>query len=95
MCLLISGYKFYLILRKRRHQLCREKYFKQNGGFLLQQKLSSYGGSVKTKIFTAEELEKATENFSQSRFLDQGGYETVYKGMLLDGSIVATEIKSN
>lgn len=89
MCLFVSGYKSYLILRNRRNQLCRKKYFKQNRGFLLQQKLSSYGTSPKTRIFTAEELEKATDNFSQSRFLGQGGYGTICKGMLLDGSIVA------
>lgn len=77
------------MLRKRRQKLCKEKYFKQNGGFLLQQKLSSSGSSVKPKIFTAEELEKATDNFNHSRFLGQGGYGTVYKGMLPDGSIVA------
>lgn len=43
------------------------------------------------KIFTAEELQEATDNFNESRFFGQGGYGTVYKGMLLDGSTVAVK----
>lgn len=89
LCLFLLGYKLYETIRKRQHQLRKEKHFKQNGGILLQQKLSSHGSSKQAKIFTAEELEKATDNFSESRFLGQGGYGTVYKGMLPDGTIVA------
>jgi len=43
------------------------------------------------KLFTAEELQRATDDYNQSRFLGQGGYGTVYKGMLPDGTIVAVK----
>nr|GEY26971.1 wall-associated receptor kinase 2-like [Tanacetum cinerariifolium] len=70
----------------------RKKYFLKNGGMLLKQQMdSSEGGSVNqsTKIFTTEELEIATKNFSDDRILGRGGYGTVYKGILPNGNIVA------
>ncbi|PPS13326.1 hypothetical protein GOBAR_AA07322 [Gossypium barbadense] len=66
--------------------MLKQKYFKRNGGLLLQQHLFSNEGNVeKNKLFTSKEMEKATNN----RILGQGGQGTVYKGMLIDGSIVA------
>lgn len=65
--------------------------FRQNGGYLLQERVASYGNGEKAKLFTAEELKRATDNFNQSRFLGQGGFGTVYKGMLPDGTIVAVK----
>ncbi|PPS13328.1 hypothetical protein GOBAR_AA07324 [Gossypium barbadense] len=70
--------------------MLKQKYFKRNGGLLLQQHLSSNEGNVeKIKLFTSKEMEKATDNYNENRILGQGGQGTVYKGMLIDGSIVA------
>jgi serine/threonine protein kinase len=76
--------------RKRKLMKLKEKFFEQNGGFLLQQQLSRHNGSVETtQIFTAEELKKATNNYHENRILGQGGQGTVYKGILPDNRIVA------
>jgi serine/threonine protein kinase len=68
----------------------KEKFFEENGGFLLQQQLSRHNRSVETtQIFTTEELKKATNNYHENRILGQGGQGTVYKGILPDNIIVA------
>ncbi|WOL10364.1 PTI1-like tyrosine-protein kinase [Canna indica] len=41
------------------------------------------------KQFTLEELEEATKNFSESNLVGTGTFGSVYKGLLLDGTIVA------
>lgn len=45
-------------------------------------------GSIWFKI---QELEKATNNFSQKNFIGRGGFGLVYKGTLSDGSLVAVK----
>lgn len=77
-------------VKKRKLMKQREKFFLQNGGVLLKQQISSNEQSMKlTKIFTAEELEKATNNYAEDRILGKGGYGTVYKGILRDRQVVA------
>ncbi|KAG8477875.1 hypothetical protein CXB51_027519 [Gossypium anomalum] len=92
LCLVVGGWLLYKFLKKRREVKLKEKFFKRNGGFLLQQQMFSHEGSLeKTKIFTSKELDKATDNFNKNRVLGQGGQGTVYKGMLVDGRIVAVK----
>lgn len=45
-------------------------------------------GSMK---FTLQEIVKATRNFSPSWKIGQGGFGTVYKGRLQDGTLVAVK----
>ncbi|XP_024159286.1 wall-associated receptor kinase 1 [Rosa chinensis] len=76
--------------KKRKFIKLKEKYFQENGGLLLQQQLASHGGAVDTtKIFSAEELQEATNNFHESRVLGKGGYGIVYKGILPDNQVIA------
>ena len=88
---LLLGYSWiYWGLKRRKLIKLKEKFFEQNGGLLLKQQLSNHQMSVETtKIFTTEELKKATNNYDESRILGQGGYGTVYKGVLLDNTMVA------
>ncbi|KAM7481495.1 hypothetical protein LguiB_006078 [Lonicera macranthoides] len=88
--LLISITWLYFSIKRRKNIRLREKFFHQNGGSLLKRQISSNKGSVEsTKVFTVEELEKATNNYADDRILGRGGYGTVYKGILLDKRVVA------
>nr|POF07479.1 wall-associated receptor kinase-like 2 [Quercus suber] len=78
------------VIKKRSEIKLKKKFFEKNGGLLLERQLSSNENNVQnTKLFNSKELEKATDNFSESRILGKGGYGTVFKGMLSDGRIVA------
>jgi len=90
--LLFCSYGLYRLIKRVRQIKQRAKFFKRNGGLLLQQQMTSANGVVEqTKVFTASELEKATDYFNANRILGQGGQGTVYKGMLLDGRVVAVK----
>ncbi|KAL4575572.1 hypothetical protein LXL04_022420 [Taraxacum kok-saghyz] len=80
----------YFGLKKRKLMLLREKFFRQNGGIMLQQRMSRDKGSQdQAKVFTIDELKKATNNYDESRIIGKGGYDTVYKGVLSDNRAVA------
>ena len=90
--LVICAWWLYKVLKRRQKIKYKEKCFKRNGGLLLEQQLSSSEGNVdKTKLFTSKELEKATDRYNENRVVGQGGQGTVYKGMLMDGRIVAVK----
>ncbi|KAI3677565.1 hypothetical protein L6452_36831 [Arctium lappa] len=81
------------VVQRRKLKKLKEKFFKRNGGLLLQQQMSSGKRMVdhQTRLFNAAELEKATEQFNGDRIVGRGGQGTVYKGMLADGRIVAVK----
>ncbi|CAN6229405.1 unnamed protein product [Urochloa humidicola] len=79
-------------IKKRELGRRRAELFRKNGGLLLQQRFStitSQDEGQSAKIFSAEELKGATDNYNESRILGRGGQGTVYKGILPDRTIVA------
>ena len=81
--------------KKRKVNKLKKKFFEQNGGLTLQQRLYSSSSRRQshetTQIFSAEELKKATNNYHESRVIGQGGYGIVYKGILPTKKVVAVK----
>ncbi|KAF7145828.1 hypothetical protein RHSIM_Rhsim04G0079100 [Rhododendron simsii] len=89
--LLIGVIWIYSCINKRKLIKLREQFFQQNGGLLMKQKISSLDGTSveSSKIFKAEELKKATNNYANNQIIGRGGYGVVYKGILPDQRVVA------
>ncbi|XP_057842878.2 wall-associated receptor kinase-like 8 [Cryptomeria japonica] len=85
--MLIGSGVVLLILRRRRARLVKQNNFRRNGGTLLQRLISSRADGV--RIFSLDEVEKATESFSPSLILGSGAYGKVFKGTLSGGILVA------
>ncbi|KAH6837557.1 wall associated kinase 5 [Perilla frutescens var. hirtella] len=91
----IAASWMYLSSKKRKLQKLKQKFFERNGGFLLKKGTSLEESSLESaKIFTIEELKKATNNYSDDRILGRGGYGIVYKGILPDNRIVAIKMST-
>ncbi|KAG8660538.1 hypothetical protein MANES_02G170400v8 [Manihot esculenta] len=81
-------------LQRRKINKLKEKNFRNNGGPVLQQLLSKIERSAeKAKIFTEDELKKATYNFNESEIVGQGGFGIVYKGTLDHKSVAIKKSK--
>ncbi|MED6216721.1 hypothetical protein PIB30_010468 [Stylosanthes scabra] len=90
LALFLVIFNVYCGLKKRELNKIKQQFFQQNGGLLLQQKIAKQKGSIETaKIFSIEELKKATNNFDEGKILGRGGYGIVYKGILQDNTTVA------
>ncbi|KAM0859397.1 hypothetical protein ACQ4PT_047237 [Festuca glaucescens] len=70
-----------LIQERRKLQNMKREYFRQHGGLILFDEMKSKQGTT-FKIFSEEELQQATDRFSEQQVVGQGGYGTVYKGSL-------------
>lgn len=81
---------FTVVIQYQKRKLIKEKdgFFKQNGGFILLEKMRSRRVDT-VRVFSKEELENATNNFDKRRELGRGGHGTVYKGIMKDNRVVA------
>ncbi|XP_057831859.2 wall-associated receptor kinase 5 isoform X2 [Cryptomeria japonica] len=91
--MLIGGGIVLLILRCRRAKLVKQNNFHRNGGNLLQKLILSQVDGM--RIFSLDEVEKATDNFSPSLIMGSGGYGKVYKGTLSNGILVAIKMANS
>ncbi|KAK2453230.1 putative wall-associated receptor kinase [Trifolium repens] len=74
--LLLGISSLYLIYQKRKLVKLKQKFFQQNGGFILLQQLSTREDtSQSAQIFTEKELKKATNNYDESLIIGRGGFE--------------------
>ncbi|XP_059076378.1 wall-associated receptor kinase 3-like [Cryptomeria japonica] len=71
-------------LKKRHLKLVEAKYSQ-----LLQQYIASTLGRESLRIFSSKELARASSYYSNEMLLGSGGFGTVFKGNLLDGTLVA------
>ena len=88
--MLLGCYGLYSLARRQRQIKHKDKFLKRIGGQLLERHMTS----GRTRLFTAKELEVATDCFNAGRVLGRGSQGTVYKGMLADGRVVAVKKSS-
>ncbi|XP_074320080.1 wall-associated receptor kinase 2-like [Silene latifolia] len=83
---LVIGFLLHWRNGERRIKQLRETFFRQNGGLILHQKLSRMDA---LKIFTAQDLENATDKYNETNIIGRGGYGIVYKGIIANNQQVA------
>ncbi|KAJ3670402.1 hypothetical protein LUZ60_010726 [Juncus effusus] len=76
-----------ITLQKRKYETERQENYRRNGGAELQNLIASKVQTI--QVFTENELEKFTNNFSVDRIIGSGGRGDVYLGTLEDTSEVA------
>ncbi|KAL9391101.1 hypothetical protein Peur_015021 [Populus x canadensis] len=69
----------YMMCKKRK----KDRNFRENGGMVLKHQ--------RVRIFSEAELEKATKNYDDDQKLGEGGFGSVYKGVLADDVQVAVK----
>ncbi|KAF3450264.1 hypothetical protein FNV43_RR06344 [Rhamnella rubrinervis] len=91
--LLVSSYVgIYWAVKKRNFRKVREKLFEKNGGLMLKQYLDAGHSNTLIKIFTAEELAWATNNFHEKSII-KGSFGKTYKGILAGKFVVIKQSK--
>ncbi|KAK1289777.1 Wall-associated receptor kinase 2 [Acorus calamus] len=88
--LILIGSWIFLGHQMRKLNNLKDQFFEQNGGLHLQQLLSS-NPNITFKIFSKEDIERATDKFNQNNILGQGGQGMVFKGVLPDNRVVAVK----
>ena len=86
--MLVIGFILHWKHGKTQLKNMRESYFRQNGGLLLHSKLSGQDVDI-LKIFSIQDLEIATDNYSDENIIGRGGFGVVYKGILPNNQVVA------
>ncbi|XP_042450149.1 putative wall-associated receptor kinase-like 16 [Zingiber officinale] len=79
----------YVVYQRSKIEEMKRKYFKQHGGYELEEKMKLQRGLNKFKIFESKELEKATNHFDDKNIIGRGGNGVVYKGVLENQVVVA------
>ncbi|KAK3119454.1 hypothetical protein QOZ80_9AG0670780 [Eleusine coracana subsp. coracana] len=80
----------YLIRERRKLNRMKQIYFRQHGGLMLFEEMRLRQG-IAFKIFSEDELKRATNSFDEQQVIGRGGHGKVYKGVLKNDAEVAVK----